>query len=47
MIDTTEPQPDPSCPKFRAALEAALSRMTDPDVRAHFERLLKELGYRS
>ncbi|WP_156419372.1 hypothetical protein [Aureimonas sp. AU12] len=50
MIDTTQPPPPPPenpCPKIRAALEEALSRMADPDVRAHFERLLRELGYRS
>lgn len=31
----------------RSDIEEALSRMTDPEVRAHFERLLKELSHRT
>lgn len=30
----------------QSELEEALARMTDPNVRAHFERLLSELGHR-
>jgi hypothetical protein len=37
---------DHMAPKVQAELDEALARMADPLVRAHFERRLKELGYR-
>lgn len=38
--------PGNPCLTPQSEMEEALARMTDPEVRAHFERLLRELGHR-
>ena len=44
---TDQPSVESTEVKTQLELEAALARMADPEVRGHFEELLRALGHRN